>query len=421
MSFRFSKIGQRISAGSGIEQLMDDLGHALAAGGSQMRMLGGGNPAAIPEVTALWRAEMQRLLTHEPDRFDRMLVNYDPCRGNPEFLEELVGFFNRQYGWGITTENVVVTSGGQTAFFYLFNLLAGEHADGRRKKILLPLVPEYVGYANQGFDPDTFCAMRPKIQQLDETTFKYHVDFDALNVDGNTSAICVSRPTNPTGNVLTDEEIGHLRQLADDQQIPLIVDNAYGPPFPNVVFGDATPPWGDNVVLTYSLSKLGLPGTRTGIVIGSPQLTNAISSINAIAGLANSNLGQVLVTPMLRDDRMVSVCRDMIRPFYREKSMAALSMLKEFMREGSYRVHASEGALFLWLHFPGLPITTAQLYERLKSRGVLIIPGENFFFGLGQEIDHQTECIRLTFSMSHETVREGIKILANEISSLSSV
>ena len=130
MKVRFSSIGQRIGASSGIEQLMDDLGHALATGGSGMRMLGGGNPAAIPEVTALWRAEMARLLEEEPDRFDRMLVNYDPCRGNPEFITAIVELFNRNYDWDITPDHVVVTNGGQTAFFFLVQP-AGGSAHGR--------------------------------------------------------------------------------------------------------------------------------------------------------------------------------------------------------------------------------------------------------------------------------------------------
>jgi alanine-alpha-ketoisovalerate/valine-pyruvate aminotransferase len=34
----------------------------------------------------------------------------------------------------------------------LFNLLAGRMPDGSRKKILLPLVPEYIGYSDQGID-----------------------------------------------------------------------------------------------------------------------------------------------------------------------------------------------------------------------------------------------------------------------------
>ena len=139
MPLSYSSFGHRVRRGSGIEQLMDDLGHALATGGPQMQMLGGGNPATIPEVAALWRSVTRRLLDDEPDRFDRMLVNYDPCRGNPEFVQAIADLFNRHYNWGLTSENVVVTNGGQTAFYYLINLLAGPHDVGTHRKIVLPL------------------------------------------------------------------------------------------------------------------------------------------------------------------------------------------------------------------------------------------------------------------------------------------
>ena len=419
MKFQFSTIGKQLSGGSGIEQLMDDLGHALHAGGPKMRMLGGGNPAAIPEMTAVWREEMLRLITETPDRFDRMLVNYDPCRGSPTCLQAVANFFNRHYGWGLTTDNVVVTNGGQTAFFYLINLLAGTSPQGQQRRVLLPLVPEYIGYANQGLAPHAFRAIRPQCEQIDEVTFKYRVDFEALEVTDEIAAICVSRPTNPSGNVLTDEEIDQLRDLALSHEIPLIVDNAYGAPFPNIVFRDVRPPWGENVVLTYSLSKLGLPGTRTGIVIGPPQITRAIGAINAVAGLASGNIGQVLVTPLLDNDRLLELSRDVIRPFYQKKSTDALAWLAELMPSGSYRVHVSEGALFLWLCFPHLPITTVGLYERLKKRDVLVVPGKYFFYGLDEAWPHQDECIRLTFSMPPDDVRAGIEILADEIRRLS--
>ncbi len=369
MNFDFSSIGSQLAAGSGIEELMDDLGQALQEGGPKVHMLGGGNPAAIPEVTAVWRDQMRQLLDVQPERFDRMLVNYDPCRGNSRFLDALAGLFNRTYGWQIDSSNLAVTNGGQTAFFYLFNLLAGEFPSGRRKKILLPLVPEYIGYANQGVHKDVFRAVKPSVDLLDQTTFKYRVDFDSLHVSDDIGAICASRPTNPTGNVLTDAEMDHLRELAADHGIPLIVDNAYGTPFPNVVFEDVKPVWGENVILTYSLSKLGLPGTRTGIVVGPPQIAQAISSMNAVVGLACGNIGQALVTPLIEDGRLLEISRQIIRPFYQRKSQDALRWLAESLPRGSYRVHKSEGALFLWIWFPELPITTRELYERLKARG----------------------------------------------------
>jgi len=418
MQFSFSEFGQRVGQGSGIEQLMDDLGYAIAEGGSGMHMLGGGNPAAIPEVTAIWRDTMQGLLSESPDRFDRMLVNYDPCRGNVEFVNAVANFFNRQYGWGITSDNVVVTNGGQTAFYYLINLLAGQHRDGNHRKIVLPLVPEYIGYANQGIGDDYFRAIKPKIDILTPTTFKYRVDFDAIQLDDNDAAVCVSRPTNPTGNVLTDNEIQQLAAMSLEKGIPLIVDNAYGAPFPNIVFGDVTPLWAPNMVLTFSLSKLGLPGTRTGIVIGPPEITASISSLNAVAGLANGNVGQVLVKEILNNDQIVRISNDVVRPFYQRKSQEAQKMVAELLPNDRVKVHVSEGALFLWLWLD-ISISSQELYERLKARGVLIVPGEYFFFGLSEPWNHQTECVRMSFAMPNETVWAGIEILADELKSVS--
>lgn len=71
-------------------------------------------------------------------------------------------------------------------------------------------------------------------------------------MDESVAAICVSRPTNPTGNVLTEEEIHKLDQLARDNGVPLIIDNAYGVPFPNIIFEDVEPFWNDNTILCMS-------------------------------------------------------------------------------------------------------------------------------------------------------------------------
>lgn len=50
----------------------------------------------------------------------------------------------------------------------------------------------------------------------------------------------MSRPTNPTGNVITDEELIKLDALAHQHGVPLVIDNAYGVPFPGIIFSDAS-------------------------------------------------------------------------------------------------------------------------------------------------------------------------------------
>src|ERR1700744_6548673 len=102
----FSSVGQLLSGPSGIQELMDDLGDALTLY-PDMRMLGGGNPAAIPQVQALWRDRMHELLVHS-GKLDRTLLNYDPPAGNPAFREAFAGFLKRECGWEVSSRNICV-------------------------------------------------------------------------------------------------------------------------------------------------------------------------------------------------------------------------------------------------------------------------------------------------------------------------
>jgi len=391
---------------------MDDLGEALS-GGERMLMLGGGNPARIPEMEAKFREHMR--LSLERGDFDDLVASYDSPQGHRRFLEALAELLHRRYGWEVTPANVAITNGSQTSFFYLFNLLAGTAADGRRRKILFPLTPEYIGYADAGIEPDIFAASPPSIELLEPDFFKYHVDFDRVAVTDDVAAICVSRPTNPTSNVLTGEELERLRALAVEQGIPLLIDNAYGTPFPNILFTDAEPMWDENVILTMSLSKLGLPGVRTGIVVANEEMVKALSSLNAVVSLAPSSFGAYLALDLVRTGEILELSRNVIRPFYERKSRQALSWVREHLSGIDYRVHKPEGTFFFWLWFPGLPITSAELYQRLKARGVLIVPGHYFFPGLTETWRHREECLRLNYSQDEGVVEKGIAILAEEV------
>lgn len=416
MSWELSKFGRNLCEGSGIGDLMDDLGEALAGGGD-VKMLGGGQPAHVPEMDAIWRRRMEEIMA-QPGGLEKMLGNYDVPAGNEAFRMELADLFRKEFGWDVTHENFAVTMGGQTAFFFLFNALAGLFPDGKRKKVLLPLLPEYIGYANQSVGSDFFEAIPARIEKTGEHEFKYRIDFDAMDPGDDIAAICVSRPTNPSGNVLTDDEIEHLRAIAREKGIPLIVDNAYGAPFPNVIFSEVNPVWDEGMILTLSLSKIGLPGTRTGIVVASKEVCRNVSSMTSIVGLANANVGQEIMRPLIESGEVLRLSKDVVRPFYEERSQLAQDWFREALPDDvPYFIHRSEGALFLWIWFEGLPISTKELYERLKNRGVLIVPGEYFFFGLPEGTDwpHVRECIRVSYTMEAEVVKEGVGIIAEEV------
>jgi len=409
-----SAFGRRLMRRSGISVLMEDLGRALADGGSEVIMLGGGNPAHIPAVQAELRRCMRGLLDR-PGGFEQAVGDYDPPTGNAAFVEAVAGLLREHFGWPIGPRNVCLTNGSQMAFFGLFNLFAGPTGDGCERKILLPLAPEYIGYAEVGLEGGIFTTRRPQIERLGGRLFKYHVDFDALDIDERIGAICVSRPTNPTGNVLTDAEMERLARLAAEHGIPLIIDNAYGTPFPHILFTEAQPIYDEHVVVCMSLSKLGLPAVRTGIVVAGEAVIGALAEFNAITSLAPSGLGAAMVTELVASGRIITLSREVIRPFYERKVQAVVEMLREKLGDVEFYVHKPEGALFVWVWFPTLAVSSQTLYEALKDNGVLVVPGHHFFPGLAEPWEHTQQCIRLNYAGDERAVERGIDILAAQV------
>jgi valine--pyruvate aminotransferase len=70
--------------------------------------------------------------------------------------------------------------------------------------------------------------------------------------------------------------------------------------------------------------------------------------------------------------------------------------------------------MFLWLWLEGLPGGSQAFYQRLKQRGVLVVPGQNFFMGLAEPWAHQHECLRVSYAQPDEAVERGIAIIADE-------
>ncbi|MBT4123644.1 MAG: valine--pyruvate transaminase [Candidatus Ruthia sp.] len=416
MNQDYSKFGEKFTRYSGITRLMDDLGRANHSNDENIIMLGGGNPALIPQAHEVFVNELKLLIDNK--EIDQMLSHYDGPKGSEVFIQALVEMFNTNYGWRLDEGNIAITNGSQASFFTLFNLFAGEMPDGSYKKVLLPIAPEYIGYADQGLSEGMFVSVKPEIHELDNQQFKYQIDFDKLTQtlkQENIGVICISRPTNPTGNVITDDELDKLDQIAQENNIPLVVDNAYGNPFPGVIYTDATLSWNDNTVLCMSLSKLGLPGIRTGIVIANHETIEAMSRVSGILTLAPNSVGPTLVTRLVQNQEILHLANNVVKAFYQDKAETAKAIFYEIFGGTGAKLHKLEGAFFMWIWFPDLKITSEELYQQLKAKDVYIIPGHNFFIGMDDNWTHQHQCIRINYAKDEVTLRKGLELIYNEI------
>lgn len=206
-----------------------------------------------------------------------------------------------------------------------------------------------------------------------------------------------------------------LDALAKQHAIPLLIDSAYGIPFPGIIFNQATPIWNENIILSMSLSKLGLPGCRCGIIIANESIINAISNMNGIISLSPGSIGPALMLAILKRNDLLKLSQTVIKPFYQQRVTETVKIIRRYIPESRCLIHKPEGAIFLWLWFKDLPIDSQTLYTRLKKRGVLMVPGDYFFPGLNEYWPHSHQCMRMNYILPLEKIEQGIAILADEI------
>ena len=125
---------------------------------------------------------------------------------------------------------------------------------------------------------------------------------------------------------------------------------------------------------------------------------------------------------MLREwDKLPKSMRtEAVRPYYENKAKKAVQAFHKYFAGTDYAVHKSEGSIFQWLLLKGLSIPTMQFYSELKKKGVIVVPGEYFFFGDDTEHGlppvcehpHFNKCLRINYAGDEEEVDEGIRIIA---------
>jgi valine--pyruvate aminotransferase len=419
MNPALTQFGAHMSKLTGVRAIMKDIIETLRAGaGQQFINLSAGNPLILPEVEQLWRDCTAQLLA-SPD-YGEVVCRYGSSQGYAPLVEAVVEDFNRRFGLSLSDRNILVTPGSQSLYFYAANAFGGYTTSGELKQIVLPLSPDYTGYGGVTLVPEALIAYKPTLD-IDAAAhkFKYRPDFSKLSITEKTGCVIFSRPCNPTGNVLTDDEVKKIAALAAPYDVPVFIDSAYGPPFPALNFTQMTPIFGNNIMHCMSLSKAGLPGERIGIAIGDEQVIEVLESFQTNACLHASRYGQAIAARAITSGGLADISTSVIRPFYQNKFTVLESTLNEAMpKDLPWFLHRGEGAIFAWLWLPDLPTTDWEFYQELKRVGVIVVPGSTFFPGLEEEWKHKQECVRISLTGSDEEIATGMQRLAKVVQQL---
>jgi aspartate/methionine/tyrosine aminotransferase len=311
-------------------------------------------------------------------------LNYPQANGSIELREHIAALYP-----GATLDNVLVTVGcAEANFITLQTLLAA----GDEIVVMLPNYMQIWGIAHN-------YGLRVKSFDLEEER-GWAPDLDELNeaVSDRTKLIAVCNPNNPTGYILTQEEMDAIVAAAERVGAWLLADEVYSGA--ERLTDTQTPSfWGryDKVLAMNSLSKAyGLPGLRIGWVVGPADTVDEIWARHEYTTISttmlSNKLAAIALSPQVRP-RLIRRTRDYIR-----RGFPILDAWLE-SHEGTFTLVPPQAAAITFARYH-LGINSTELVERLmREKSVLIVPGDHF------GLDHY---LRISYGLPPDYLRAGL-------------
>ncbi len=318
---------------------------------------------------------------------------YTTYDGLPELRELVAGVYGGAFFRG--AENVCVTNGSQEAIYLAIKTLAEPGRDE-----VLVTNPGYPVYHK-------VCELEGiawrSVELLASDAFTTRAAPILAAVTSRTRIIVLASPANPTGAVISPDEIRALaRGLAARSGPPiyLLVDEVYRELTytvePYASFADHYP----HTVIVESLSKsCALTGLRIGFLIGPADVVQAASRIHSLMLMSASQFGQRVALEILRDPARL---RAQV-PWYVEQRRATLATAAE----NRLNVIEPAGAFYVLLRLPErlAADSTAAAYDLLDKADVVTVPGAVF-------ASNTEGYLRVTWAAQREAVVEGLKRIA---------
>jgi len=330
------------------------------------------------------------------------VLAYSPSQGLDEAVDALKSYYEDR-GIPLQRDQLLITTGGSEAVFFAI-LAVTDPGD----EILVP-EPFYTNY-------NSYAAMaRAKLVPIEthpETGF--HLPERAAieaKITERTKAMLICNPNNPTGTVLTREELEMLRDLALEHDLFLISDEVYrefvydGLTHTSVLQLEGLE---QHAILADSISKrFSACGARIGAIASrNPRVCEAALKF-AQARLSPPTAGQLGLIHFLRSKDYFQEVQRIITEFARRRDV----LFEELQRiPGAFCVKP-QGAFYVVVR---LPIDDAERFcawlltdFALEGETVLLAPAADFYATPGRGHDE----VRIAYVLEAEKLRRAMQIV----------
>ncbi len=360
----------------------------------------------LPSPDTFQRSELKAASAQALDADIDRIMQYSPIPGEASLESAILRFLERD-DIHIESENIVITSGGQSALDITGRLFL-DPGD-----VVLVDRPTFAG-AVTAFDMQRARYAGVNIENDGSDVAGMRRELERLAGEGTPPKFIYVVPDfqNPTGITISLAKRHALLDLSYEYDVPIVEDSPYrdlrysGQTIP-AIFSLDQQRGGGHVIGLYTFSKLFCPGIRVGFNIGPPEVITRMTHIKE---------GSILNTPKWNQDMCRAFLEDWdleehlehCRSYYSEKLAVFLAtMADHFPPDSGVTWTRPDGGLFLWVSVPG-HIDTDELFFKAVEHKVAFVPGAQFY-GENPERNH----MRINFSfVSKGQLSEAVRRLA---------
>jgi N-succinyldiaminopimelate aminotransferase len=304
---------------------------------------------------------------------------YPPGPGVPELRTAIAAHQKQRYGLAYDPDREVLVTAGATEAIAASLLALVEPGDE-----VIALEPYYDSYAASiamAGGTRIPVTLRPHEETRDGVTHRrFRLDLDELRdaVTDNTRLLLVNTPHNPTGTVLTREELGEIAKLAVERDLLVITDEVYE----HLVFDEAEhlplasfPGMRERTVTIGSAGKtFSFTGWKVGWVTGTPDLVTAVRSAKQFLTYVASGPFQYAVAEAL-------ALPDSYFEDFRRGMLTRRDILAEGLAEAGFKVFKPAGTYFITTDIRPLGENDGFAFCRAlpERAGVVAIPNAVFY------------------------------------------
>lgn len=327
-------------------------------------------------------------------------THYSSNAGFIELRKEISNYLKRRFNLTYNPEDeILVTVGGSEGIDLALRALVGQGDE-----IIIP-EPSFVAYKGCA----TFCGATPVIINLrQEDDFKLTADLLEKAITPKTKVVIIPFPNNPTGAIMTKEELKEIVEVLKDKDIIILSDEIYAElsydkdHYSIASFEEVK----DKTLVINGFSKAyAMTGWRLGYVCGHPVLIDALKKIHQYALMCSPTTAQFAAIEALKhgDDSV----REMSREYNRRRRI-----LVNGFREMGLECFEPLGALYVFPCIKSTGLTSDEFCERLLlEENVLAVPG-NAFGECGEGY------IRACYASSTEDLIEAVKRIKRFVNKL---